>query len=360
MIGEFLFLAFSLAIGSPDRGPGEAGTAMAENEDRLEANPGLLGSDSLDRGFHARLTVPSIRLPLAAWDDVSPHLDLIRSGNPDQILSDKGFVNALWKFDNRPVSVGSGLGLAFWQGDWAFSSLLWAHPGVQLDRGVVIPQISVWDSTDLHIRAGVSQSFECSRIGVGIHVRGRTGTTVTTSLRDPTRLSGEIGGLQDSVKKDFKGGVSELGAGLDLGLLQSLPMDFQCGVRLSDLGMKDADGNFERPQLDIAGAWIPQFFQAGPRWSRRLSLGAGFRDLLDTRMPLLGRFDLGVKVRHNLSPRGTELRTGVGLRGGWPTADLGLTLGPALLDVSVWTRDLDPVLGQTPLQFWDLRLQLGW
>lgn len=360
MSARLLLLAASFAFASPDRGPGEAGTAMAENEERLEANPALLGSDAFDKRFHARLTLPSVRLPVEAWDDVSPHMDLLETGNPDKILADKSFVDALWSFDNRPVSVGAGMGIAFWKDHWGVSMLLWSHPGVMLDHGVVIPQISVWDSTDLHIRAGLSQPFGATRVGVGLHVRGRTGSTITTSLRDPSRLSDEIEGLQDSVKKDFSGGVSELGAGLDLGVLHQLPWDIQFGMRLGDIGMRDADDEFERPSLDAAIAWIPSAFRAGPRWSRRVSVGMGFRDLLDSESPLLGRFDLGASVRHNLSPRGTELRTGVGLRGGWPTADLGLTLGPVLLDASVWTRDLDAVLGQSPQEFWDFRMQLGW
>lgn len=360
MNARIFLLAASMAFGSPDRGAGEAATAMAEDEERLEANPALLGSDTFDRGLHARLTIPTARFPREAWQDVEPHMDLLETGNPDKILANKAFVNSLWSFDKRPVSVGAGLGLAFWKDCWGVSALLWSHPGVQLDHGVVIPQISVWDSTDLHVRAGLSQPFDATRVGVGLHLRGRTGSTITTSLRDPSRLSDEIEGLQDSVKKDFSSGVSELGAGLDLGVLHQLPWDIQIGMRLGDIGMQDGNGEFERPGLDLATAWIPTAFRAGPRWSRRVSVGAGFRDLLDTQTPLLGRFDLGLSARHNLSPRGTEFRTGAGLRGGWPTADLGLTLGPVLIDGSVWTRDLDAVLGQSPQEFWDFRLQLGW
>ncbi|MCB9497087.1 MAG: hypothetical protein H6686_09415 [Fibrobacteria bacterium] len=359
MFAELLLLGASLSAGLAEVSAGQAMVAMAENEGRLESNPALLGSDSVDRRWHGRLTLPHLRMPLDAYGDIEPHLDLLSSQDPHKILGSREFLDDLWKFDGRPVSVGAGMGVALWQGDWAISSELWSHPGIRLDRGVAIPVLQVWDSTQLDIRAGLAQPFGSFRIGVGLLLRGQTGSTLSTNLRDPSRLSQEIDKLQDSITDHFQG-VPSLGAGLDLGILQQLPHGLQWGARIGELGLLDAWGDLKRPLLDVGAAWIPPEFRRGPRWDHRLALGVGLRDLLETDMPFLSHLDLGLTTRHNLSPRATELRASAGLRGGWPSAGVGTTLGPVLLDVATWVQDLDRVLGRTPLENWEAQVQLGW
>jgi len=359
MLHELLLLA-SLASGVPENGYAQSGVAMAEAEARLEANPALLGSDSLDRRWHGRFTLPRTRVPFDAFDHLEPHMALLSRQDPHEILADREFLNTFWKLDGIPVSVGLGTGLAVWQGDWAASADLWAHPGLRIDHGVAIPKVEVWDSTQMDLRLGVSQPFGPFRVGTGLHVRGRTGSSVTTNLRDPAKLSDEIDKLQDSVSEHFQG-ISSLDAGLDLGILQSLPRDFQWGASLMGLGLLDEAGDLERPRLDLGAAWIPSSFRStGARWDRRLALGIGLRDVLDTDPAWLSHLVMGATVRHNLSPRGTELRASTGLRGGWPAAGFGLTLGPVLLDVASWAQDLDAVLGRTPLENWEAQVQMGW
>lgn len=359
MLPELLLLT-ALAAGVPENGYAQSGVAMAEDQARLESNPALLGSDALDRRWHGRFTLPRTRAPLDAYDHLEPHMGLLARRDPHEILADREFLDTFWKLDGIPVAVGLGTGLAVWQGDWAVSADLWAHPGLRIDRGVAIPRVEVWDSTRMDLRMAVSQPFGPFRVGTGLHLRGRTGSSVTTNLRDPAKLSDEIKKLQDSVSEHFQG-LSTLDAGLDLGILHRLPHDLQWGASLMGVGLLDGAGDLERPRLDLGAAWIPSSFRAaGPRWDRRFALGVGLRDLLDTAPPLLSHLVLGATARHNLSPRGTEIRASTGLRGGWPTAGLGLSLGPVLLDVASWAQDLDRVLGRTPLENWEAQLQLGW
>lgn len=362
MIAPILALLSGLASSLSDGGLSCAGVAMAESENRLLANPALLGSDSLDRSFHMRLSASS-RIPLQSIKTMYPHVSMVMDGNTNEILSDEEFLDDLWKLDGSPVSVHSAAGLSFWQGDWGFSSSLRTHPGIRLDHGILIPTVEVWDSTDTHLRFAVSQPFGSWRVGTGIHVRGQTGSVMKSSLRDPARLADEVRDIQDSVKEHMKNGW-DFASGLDLGLLFAATRDVQLGMKLGDLGMTDREGDLERPLLDIGAAWIPTKFRnsgsTGARWTRRLSVGTQWRDALDTDLPLLGHLDFGVQTRHNLTARGIEFRTTTGLRGGWPTGGFGFTLGPVLLDAGVWVEDLDPVLGRTPLQNWDVQLQLGW
>lgn len=359
MIAAILALLSGLASSLTDGGLSCAGVVMSESEDRIASNPALLGSDPLDRRFHMRLSAAS-RLPLQSIKTIYPHSDMMLDGNTDEILSDQEFLDDLWKLDASPVSIHSAAGLSFWQGDWGFSSSLRTHPGIRLDHGVIIPSVEVWDSTDAHLRFAVSQPFGAWRIGTGIHVRGQTGSVMKTSIRDPARLADEVRDIQDSVKEHMKNGW-DFAAGLDLGLLFAATRDVQLGMKIGDLGMTDRAGDLERPLLDMGASWIPSRFSSnGIRWARRLSVGAQWRDALDTDRPLLGHLDFGVQTRHNLTARGVEFRTTTGLRGGWPTGGFGFTLGPVLLDAGVWVEDLDPVLGRTPLQNWELQAQLGW
>lgn len=359
MLAEFLALAVSLSAGVVDAGSGHSGVAMAEDDSRLETNPALLGSDPLDRSLHMRFSFLSVRLPLDAWDDIAPRANLILTGDAEALLSDERFLDDLWRFDGRPVSVRNRYALALWQADWAFSAEAIMHPGVRIDHGVVIPSLEAWDSSDIHLRGGVAQRFGPWRIGTGLHVRGQSGSVMQVNLRDPTRLGQEINALRDSALVHIGGGGS-WSAGLDLGVLRSLPWDLQAGGRLGDLGLQDADGDLERPLLDIGAAWIPAGFHAGPRWARRLAVGIELRDILDTDMPALGHLDMGFQVRNSLVARNIELRSSSGLRGGWPSAGMGFTVGRFLLDGALWVEDLDRVLGRSPLRNWDLQAQLGW
>jgi|GEM_PF-6412173 len=359
MIPETLLLLATLSSGIVDAGAAHSGIAMSENDSRLETNPALLGSDSLDRGLHARLTLVNMRIPLQAWNDISPQKDLILRGNANEILSSDAFLDDLWAFDGRPMSIRYGFGLAVWQGDWAASFEAATRPGVRVDHGAVIPSMETWDSCDIHVRGGVSQPFGDWRVGVGLHLRGQTGSVMTVNLRDPTRLGQEVKALRDSAFGHITG-LGTWSAGVDLGALWKLPYDFQVGGKLGDLGLMNTEGDPERPALDLGAAWIPSRFRAGPRWARRLAVGMELRDLCNTTMPALGHLDLGIQVRHNLTPRAFEFRTATGLRGGWPSGGLGFTMGPLLLDAAAWVEDLDPVLGRTPLQNWEFQAQLGW
>lgn len=362
MLPEAALLALLVAAPSPgvvDAGAGHSGVAMAEDDSRLATNPALLGSDPSDRALHARLSVLSATLPMDAWRDLGPRSSLILRGDADALLSDEEFLNDLWKYDGRPVSVRNGYDLSAWKGDWAASAAISMHPGVRVDHGIVVPSMEAWDSCDIHLRGGLAQAFGPWRVGAGLHVRGQSGSVMEVNLRDPTRLGREIRELRDSALLHIRGGGS-WSAGVDLGVLRTLPHGLQAGARLGDLGLRDADGDLERPVLDAGIAWIPEEFRAQARWPRRLALGAQLRDLLADGTPLLGHLDLGAQARQSVGSRNLEFRASTGLRGGWPSAGLGATFGMVLFDCAAWAEDLDPVLGRTPLQNWDVRIQLGW
>lgn len=359
MLSEAVLLWAALFSGAVEAGSAHSGVAMAEDDARLETNPALLGSDPLDRRLHARLTALDLRLPLQAWNEIRPQQSLILNGNTDEILSSREFFDQLWSFDGRPVSVRNAWALAVWQGDWAASGELAMHPGLRVDHGVVVPTVELWDSCDVHLRSGLSQPFGDWRVGVGLHVRGQTGSVMSANLRDPARLGTEVKALRDSALTHVSGG-GRWSAGIDMGVLRFFPNDIQLGAKLGDLGLVDGNGNLERPAFDLGAAWIPSRFHAGPRWAQRLAVGAQLRDLLNTDIPTLGHLDFGVQARHNLTARAVEFRAETGLRGGWPCGGLGFTFGPLLLDGAVWVEDLDPVLGRTPLQNWDIQAKLGW
>lgn len=338
--------------------PMPAQEAMAENEARIEANPALLGSDPQDPRFHARLTLAHADLPMQDWRTFSPHGRMLLRGKPDEILERQDFIDALWSLDDRPVSVRSGFGLALWQGCWGASASLEAHPGLRLDHGVALPSVAVWDSTGIHVRAALAQEFGAWRLGTGLHLRRQSGSVLTAELSDPEEARRRIRSLKDSIASHLQDG-GRWSAGVDLGALRTLPSDLQVGASLGGVGMVDRHGSLERPALGIALAWIPASFRQETAWDRRLAAGIGLRDLLDPDIPALGHLDMGAAVRQNLSKSALEIRSTAGLRGGWPCAGLGLSLGILRLDGAVWVEDLDKVLGRTPLQHWDVRLQLG-
>lgn len=354
-------LALLLAMLPSQVAPGlnPVGSVLGERDLRLVSNPALLGSDPHDRSFHMRLTLLDLGLPLQTWSALQPHSTLIFDGTAEEILTDREFLQDLWKLDDQPVSVRNGLALAAWQGNWAASTSIIFHPGIRIDRGIAVPSIEAWDSTDVHVRFGIAQPFGPWRIGTGFHLRGQAGSVQKATLRDPTRLGDEIDALRDSALMHFRG-LGLWSAGLDLGVLRQLGEDFQAGARVAGLGLKDQQGEFETPRVDLGAAWIPSAWHQGPRWASRIALGMQLRDVLETGTPFLGHLDFGATARQNLTPRGIEVRSQAGLRGGWPTAGLGLTLGFVMLDGSVWVEDLDPVLGRTPMEHWDLRLQMGW
>lgn len=354
-------LAILLALLPSQDAPGlnPAGSVLGERDLALVSNPALVGSDPHDRTFHLRLTLLDLGLPLQTWSVLSPHSTLIFDGTAEQILTDRAFLRDLWKLDGQPVAVRNGMALSVWRADWAASTNIVFHPGIRIDRGIAVPAIEAWDSTDVHVRFGIAQPFGQWRLGTGFHLRGQAGAVQKATLRDPTRLGEEIEALRDSALLHFQG-LGEWSAGLDLGLLRNLGPDARASVRLAGLGLKDQRGDFETPELDLGAAWIPSAWHQGPRWAGRVALGVQLRDLLETATPFLGHLDFGATVRQNLTPRGVEIRSQAGLRGGWPTAGLGLTVGIVRLDGSVWVEDLDPVLGRTPMEHWDLRLQVGW
>jgi hypothetical protein len=179
------------------------------------------------------------------------------------------------------------------------------------------------------------------------------------TLRDPALLADEVRALQDSLRDHLVSGW-DFAAGLDLGILRFLPGDVLAAARLGDLGLRDRQGNPATPILDVGVAWTPARFRIGAGWARSLAVGTQWRDALDADGPALGHLDVSAQVRQNLAPSGIEIRSSVGLRGGWPCGGLGLSLGPVHLDVASWAEDLDRVLGRTPLRHWDARIQLGW
>lgn len=358
MISPLLLLLGRLALTFHQGHAPSPGVALAENETRLETNPALLGSDSLDRGFHFRLS-SSTRLPATAWSVLGPHWNTLSHRSGDAILADQELLDDLWRLDGQPVSIGHGYGLAFWKDDWAISSALETHPGIRMDHGVIIPTMDIWDSTETHFRAALSQPFGSFRVGTGVHLRGQTGRLTRLTFSDPKLVGRSVRSLRDSVQEHILRGW-HYAAGLDLGLLCRLPLDLQLGARLGDVGMRDMDSDFERPILDLGGAWIPSRFHSGPSWARRLAVGAQWRDAFATDRPALGHLDFGMEVRQNLTKRGVEVRTSTGVRGGWPWGGLGFTLGPVRLDGFAWVEDLDRVLGRTPLRSWDLHAQFGW
>jgi len=354
-----LLLLVGLLASQEAPGLAPAASVLAEGEQTLVANPALIGANPYDPGLHARLTVFDLGLPLQTWSVLQPHSSLIFNGTADEILSDRAFLQDLWKLDGQPIVVRNGMGLSAWRGNWAASTNIVFHPGVRIDRGIAVPGLEAWDSTDVHLRVGIAQPFGSWRLGTGFHLRGQTGTVQKATLRDPTRLGDEIEALRDSALLHFQG-LGDWSAGLDLGAQRALGRDFQVGSSLRGLGLRDQRHRFETPRWDAGAAWIPAGMRQGPRWASRVALGVQLRDLLRTGMPVLGHLDFGAQARQNLIPKGLEIRSSAGLRGGWPSAGLGLTLGFVFLDGSVWVEDLDDVLGRTPMQHWDLRLQAGW
>jgi hypothetical protein len=94
----------------------------------------------------------------------------------------------------------------------------------------------------------------------------------------------------------------------------------------------------------------------------QFTIGAQVKDLLEieTLDAMLRRTGMGIECHQGLGETALEIRSALGMQGGWPTAGFAISFFRVLqIDVATWAEEAGRYVGQNDMRHWTARVRLG-
>ena len=281
-------------------------------------------------------------------------------------LSDK-----LNSFDQVPINIASKLD--FEAACPHFGGAIWVDGGVSpyIETGIITPSAGI-DTAYIDAVAQAAFAFGIGdqwSIGIGGQASKREYMpNLSVSLMDWKSAQDSLTTRTNQITKDATK-FSTIGFAADLGVLYQWQRDVRFGASLRNWYLKPMGDEKITPNLTVGVDYSPRRLQRNTGFYRKVNLAMDFEDMLnnDRGYKPLSHLDFGMEIDQVVlgipnwpSLRLLKLHGGVGFKGGYPTAGLGIeVLRIFEIDATTWADETGYYTGAQENRYWVMQLSIG-
>lgn len=255
-----------------------------------------------------------------------------------------------------------------------FGAAFWVDATVSpyIDGALILPYAAL-DTFYIDAVAQMGGAYSIVEdFAVGLGVKALKRQVVEVFRADVSNIEGIVDTLDQRYKKgrtDFFD-FDDIAYGMDLGVLYHATRSIRFGVSLRDIFFNEVNGDQILPNLTVGMNYSPRFFNRNTAYARKLNIAFDFEDALNDERNYkpLSHLNAGVELEqvliafpgYNNAYRLLKLRLAAGLKGGYPTAGVGIEVLRFLdLEFATWAEERGYYTGQDEQRFYMGQISLG-
>lgn len=345
-----------------------AGLNLINAVGNVAARPALADypRDRIQARVNVGATTPGVSDMLDFFRFFKDHRDAFESDSA--MRADETLVEDLAAFHRRPMEFGVLHSAVFAMHNYGAAYWIDSRVAPYVAMGPLLPQAGIETiQIDAVVQVAGARSFMNDRLAAGAAYRVANRRTV----RNFEVAAGEFaedGGsavidrVEDTLyaKLDGLTEVTSYGHGVDVGALWQQTPWLRVGGSLQNFGMFLND-EFVTPELTVGAAVTPPLLSSGGLFPRKVNVALDFEDILNSERNyrFFSKINVGAEVEQRLwwTLGG---RAAAGLKGGYWTAGLGLSLLSAVhIEYASWAEEVGDYTGHIEQRYHALRVGVG-
>ncbi|MDR1759452.1 MAG: hypothetical protein LBR60_02880 [Fibrobacter sp.] len=290
----------------------------------------------------------------------------------DSLSAHPEYANKISRYDHLLMTIIAQADLEFAVRN--FGAAVWLNATVSpyIDGALVLP----YAATDTFYIDAVAQMggaipvLDNLSFGLGVKVLKRQVVKVfRTDVSNFENIADTLENRYEESRSDFFS-YENIGYGMDFGVLYQATRTLRVGASLRDIFFNEVYDERIRPNLTVGLNYSPRMFNRNTAYARKVNIAFDFEDALDNERGYkpLSHLNAGLEVEQVLAAipgyesayRFLKLRLAGGLKGGYPTAGIGLEVLRFFdFEFATWAEERGYYTGQAEERFYMAQVSLG-